>query len=116
MVSHQFCEVSHRGVRADPSTPLCITSLTLMADLRRLFDECSFGPSSLRSIILRTRPALNLVRRQQQTCLGIRNSLDKPDALQRLVEGLEALDAKFDDNVPATVGGVQRLNFRDPAQ
>jgi hypothetical protein len=36
--------------------------------------------------------------------------------LQRLIEGLEAFRAEFDNNVPTAVGGVQRLNFRDAAQ
>ena len=51
----------------------------------------------------------NLVRRQQQTRLGIRNPVDKSDALQRPIEGLEAFHAEFDNNVPAAVGGVQRF-------
>src|SRR6516225_9335195 len=59
---------------------------------------------------------LNFVRRQQQARLGIRNPLDKSDALQRLIEGLEAFHAKFDNNVPTAIGGVQRLNFWDAAQ
>jgi len=54
--------------------------------------------------------------RQQQARFRIRNSLDEPDALQGLIEGLEAFHAEFDNNVPATVGGVQRLNFRHAAQ
>jgi hypothetical protein len=48
----------------------------------------------------------NLVRRQQQTSLGSRDSLDKSDALQRLIEIRETLHAKFDDNVPPAIGGV----------
>jgi antitoxin Phd len=46
------------------------------------------------------------VRRQQQTRLGSRDPLDQSDALQRLIESLEALHAKLDDNVPAAVGCV----------
>src|SRR6516164_5671621 len=76
-----------------------------IVDLHSGFLECSAR---------RTRS--NLVRRQQQTCLGIRNSPDEPDALQGLIEGLEAFHAEFDNNVPTAVGGVQRLNFRDAAQ
>jgi hypothetical protein len=34
MLTHQFREFGDRGVRTDQSTPLCITSLTFMADLR----------------------------------------------------------------------------------
>ena len=48
----------------------------------------------------------NLVRRQQQTRLGIRNPLDEPDSLQRLIEGLKAFHAEFDNNVPTAIGGV----------
>src|SRR5262249_1274812 len=60
--------------------------------------------------------SLNLVRRQQQARLGIRNPLGKPDALQRLIEGLEAFHAEFDNDVPTAIGGVQRLNFWDAPQ
>jgi len=49
---------------------------------------------------------LNFVRRQQQARLGIRNPLGKLDALQRLIEGLEAFHAEFDNNVPTAIGGV----------
>ena len=56
------------------------------------------------------------MRRQKETRSRIRNPLDETDALERLIEGLEAIDAEFDNNVPAAVGGVQRLNFRNAAQ
>jgi len=56
VVSHQLCEFSYRGVRADPiDAPLCIASLTFMADLRcsslRALGKCSFGSSALGLII-----------------------------------------------------------------
>jgi hypothetical protein len=58
----------------------------------------------------------NLVRQQQQICLGIRNPRDKSDALQRLIEGLEAFHAEFDNNAPAAVdelpGYRQRFEHR----
>jgi hypothetical protein len=54
--------------------------------------------------------------REQQTCLGTRNSLDKPDALERLIESLQTFNSEFDNDIPAAVGGVQRLHLRDIAQ
>ena len=37
----------------------------------------------------------NLVRRHEQICLGIRNALDEPDALQRLVKVLRKSSGSF---------------------
>jgi hypothetical protein len=50
--------------------------------------------------------------RQQQAGFRVGNSLNEADSPQYAIEGFQTVGAKLHDNIPASVGGVQRAYGR----